>query len=131
MTSNGSLSNTESFAVDAAMTSLESDLVPHAGPYTSIAAFEPYSMSAGHYSRTSRPAVSEYLRNSPPPTIPSSHPFSLPPLSSIDPRQHRPSHSPQPRPAPSPYPSQAQPLHSHYADTRSSLPDYYGPSLSA
>jgi len=79
------------------MASISSTMASHPGPFESSGAFHSYPMSSFPHP-PGRPVQHEELfRHSPthaasaPP-----RPINLPPLSSIDPRQQRPSHSPSP-----------------------------------
>ena len=83
------------------MASVSSTMTSHPGPFESSDAFHSYPMSSFPH-RPGRPAQHEELfrrspthaASAPPPPPP--RPVNLPPLSSIDPRQQRPSHSPSP-----------------------------------
>jgi white-opaque regulator 2 len=80
------------------MASVSSTMTSHPGPFESSHAFHSYPMSSFPHP-PGRPAQHEELfRRSPTHAAgaPPPRPVNLPPLSSIDPRQQRPPHSPLP-----------------------------------
>lgn len=115
------------------MASISTTLTSHSGPLQPSDAFRSYAMSSFPPLPGLQPRHEERSRDSPTHstnTLP--RPVNLPPLSSIDPRQQRPSHSPSPAEPQ----NQSQPpvLPGHlpqYGTLLPSMTQYYGSQLNA
>jgi hypothetical protein len=110
------------------MVSISSTMTSHPGPFESSDAFHSYPMSSSPHLSGQPVQHEELFRHSPthaasaPP-----RPINLPPLSSIDPRQQRPSHSPSPADAQD---ESQQPGHiPPYGALLPNISQYYGSQL--
>ncbi len=115
------------------MTSLSTSLTSHSTSFEASNAFRPHAMSSYQHAAFRPSQNEEQSRDSPTlPTHVQPQTVNLPPLSSIDPRQQRPSHSPVPPglPTQSRQPDAPGSM-PRYGSLLPSMPHYYGPPMNA